>query len=318
LTRNLITGGMGFLGVYLARKLLDDGEEVVLFQRRKKLPQSVADLEGKVEIFGGDIGNWVHVVEAIEKHHIDSIYHSAALLGKDCEESAANAFRVNVIGTLNVLEAARLTQVQDVVFVSSGATYGLVPPRKISNDTQQKAENVYTTTKICSELLGNQYHRQYGVNFRSVRFAMIVGPTRQISYYYGDWSGVIEMAARGKPYVVHSDPNIPCGYIYVKDAARALIELKRAPESRLRQRIYNAHGFMATINEVAEVVRKYIPNAQITYEWDQSEYMRLQNSGVSYEMENTVAHEDFGYQPKYQLDSMIRDFIKEVKAGTAG
>jgi nucleoside-diphosphate-sugar epimerase len=309
---------MGFLGVYLARKLLDDGEEVVLFQRRKKLPQSVADLEGKVEIFGGDIGNWVHVVEAIEKHHIDSIYHSAALLGKDCEESAANAFRVNVIGTLNVLEAARLTQVQDVVFVSSGATYGLVPPRKISNDTQQKAENVYTTTKICSELLGNQYHRQYGVNFRSVRFAMIVGPTRQISYYYGDWSGVIEMAARGKPYVVHSDPNIPCGYIHVKDAARALIELKRAPESRLRQRIYNAHGFMATINEVAEVVRKYIPNAQITYEWDQSEYMRLQNSGVSYEMENTVAHEDFGYQPKYQLDSMIRDFIKEVKAGTAG
>jgi nucleoside-diphosphate-sugar epimerase len=309
---------MGFLGVYLARKLLDDGEEVVLFQRRKKLPQSVADLEGKVEIFGGDIGNWVHVVEAIEKHHIDSIYHSAALLGKDCEESAANAFRVNVIGTLNVLEAARLTQVQDVVFVSSGATYGLVPPRKISNDTQQKAENVYTTTKICSELLGNQYHRQYGVNFRSVRFAMIVGPTRQISYYYGDWSGVIEMAARGKPYVVHSDPNIPCGYIYVKDAARALIELKRAPESRLRQRIYNAHGFMATINEVAEVVRKYIPNARITYEWDQSEYMRLQNSGVSYEMENTVAHEDFGYQPKYQLDSMIRDFIKEVKAGTAG
>jgi len=145
-----------------------------------------------------------------------------------------------------------------------------------------------------------------------------VGPTRQISYYYGDWSGVIEMAARGKPYVVHSDPNIPCAYIYIKDAARALIELKRAPESRLRQRIYNAHGFMATINEVAEAVRKYIPNAQITYEWDKSEYMRLQNSGVSYEMENTVAHEDFGYQPKYQLDSMIRDFIKEVKAGTAG
>jgi len=309
---------MGFLGVYLARKLLDDGEEVVLFQRRKKLPQSVADLEGKVEIFSGDIGNWVHVVEAIEKHHIDSIYHSAALLGKDCEESAANAFRVNVIGTLNVLEAARLSQVQDVVFVSSGATYGLVPPRKISNDTQQKAENMYTTTKICSELLGNQYHRQYGVNFRSVRFAMIVGSTRQVSYYYGDWSGVIEMTAKGKPYIVHSDPNIPCGYIYVKDAARALIELKRAPESRLRQRIYNAHGFMATINEVAEAVRKYIPNAQITYEWDKSEYMRLQNSGVSYEMENTVAHEDFGYQPKYQLDSMIRDFIKEVKAGTAG
>jgi len=318
LTRNLITGGMGFLGVYLARKLLDDGEEVVLFQRRKKLPQSVADLEGKVEIFSGDIGNWVHVVEAIKKHRIDSIYHSAALLSKDCEASAASGFRVNVIGTLNVLEAARLLQVKNVTFVSSGATYGLVPPRKIFNDTPQKAENMYSTTKICSELLGEQYHRQYGVNFLSVRFAMIVGPTRQISYYYGDWSGVIEMAARGKPYVVHSDPNIPCAYIYIKDAARALIELKRAPESKLKQRIYNAHGFMATIKEVAGAIRHYIPNAQITYDWDKSEYMKIQNSGMSYEMDNSIAHEDFGYQPEYLLDSMIRDFIKEVKAGTAG
>jgi nucleoside-diphosphate-sugar epimerase len=318
MARNLITGGMGFLGVYVARQLLADGEEVVLFQRRSELPPSAADLEGKVEILSGDIGNWVHVVEAITKHHIDSIYHSAALLGKECEESAASGFRVNVIGTFNVLEAARLTGVKDVTFVSTGATYGLTPPRKIFNDTPQKAENMHTATKICGELLGNQYHRLYGVNFRGVRYAMIVGPTRQISYYYGDWSGVIEMTAKGKPYTVHSDPNIPCAYIYVKDAARALIVLKRAPESKLRQRIYNAHGFMATLNEVAQAITHYIPHARITFDWDRSEYMKLQNSGVSYEMDNSTAHEDFGYQPEYLLDSMIRDFIKEVEAGRAG
>jgi len=318
MTRNLITGGMGFLGVYLARQLLADGEEVVLFDKQNSLPTNAADLEGKVEIFSGDIGNWVHEVEAIKKHRIDSIYHLGALLSKDCEESAANGFRVNVIGTLNVLEAARFLQVKDVTFVSSGATYGVVPPRKIIKDTPQKAENMYATTKICSELLGEQYHRQYGVNFRGVRYAMIVGPKRQISYYYGDWSGVIEITAKGKPYIVHSDPNIPCAYIYVRDAVRALIELKRAPESMLKQRVYNAHGFMATLNEVAVVVRKYIPNAQITFDWDKSEYMKLQNSGVSYEMDNSIAHEGFGYQPEYLLDSMIRDFIKEVEAGRAG
>jgi len=318
MARNLITGGMGFLGVYLARQLLADGEEVVLFQRRSKLPPSAADLEGKVEICSGDISNWVHVVEAVKEHNIDSIYHSAALLGKDCEASAANGFRVNVIGTLNVVEAARLLGVKDVAFVSSGATYGLIAPRKILNDTPQKAENMYATTKICSELLGDQYHRQYGVNFRGVRYAMIVGPTRQISYYYGDWSGVIEMTAKGKPYTVHSDPNIPCAYIYVKDAARTLIKLKRAPESKLRQRVYNAHGFMATLNEVAGAITQYIPDAQVSFDWDKSEFMKLQNSGVNYEMDNSVAHEDFGYQPKYLLDDMIKDFIKEVEAGRAG
>jgi UDP-glucose 4-epimerase len=318
MTRNLVSGGMGFLGVYLARQLLADGEEVVLLDRQSTLPPNAADLEGKVEIFIGDIGNWVHVVEAIKKHHIDSIYHLAALLGKDCEESAASGFRVNVIGTFNVLEAARLAGAKDVTFVSTGATYGLIPPRKIFNDTPQKAENMHAATKICSELLGEQYHRQYGVNFRGVRYAMIVGPTRQISYYYGDWSGVIEMSAKGKPYTVHSDPNIPCAYIYVKDAVRALIGLKRAPESKLRQRIYNAHGFMTTLNEVARAITHYIPHAQITFDWNKSEYMKLQNSGVSYEMDNSIAHEDFGYQPEYLLDSMIRDFIKEVEAGRAG
>jgi nucleoside-diphosphate-sugar epimerase len=318
MTRNLITGGLGFLGVYLARQLLVDGEEVILLDRQRRLPLGAADLEGKAEIYNGDIGNWVHVIEAIEKHHVDSIYHLAALLGKDCEESAASGFRVNAIGTFNVLEAARLTGVKDVVFVSTGATYGLVPPRKIFNDTPQKAENIHAATKICSELLGNQYHRRYGVNFRGVRYAMIVGPTRQISYYYGDWSGVIEMTAKGKPYTVHSDPKIPCAYIYVKDAVRALTGLKMAPESKLRQRIYNAHGFMASLNEVARAITHYLPHAQITFDWDKSEYMRLQNSGVSYEMDNSIAHEDFGYQPEYLLDSMIRDFIKEVEAGRAG
>jgi nucleoside-diphosphate-sugar epimerase len=318
MTRNLITGGLGFLGVYLARQLLVDGEEVILLDRQRRLPLGAADLEGKAEIYNGDIGNWVHVIEAIEKHHVDSIYHLAALLGKDCEESAASGFRVNAIGTFNVLEAARLTGVKDVVFVSTGATYGLVPPRKIFNDTPQKAENIHTATKICSELLGNQYQRRYGVNFRGVRYAMIVGPTRQISYYYGDWSGVIEMTAKGKPYTVHSDPKIPCAYIYVKDAVRALTGLKMAPESKLRQRIYNAHGFMASLNEVARAITHYLPHAQITFDWDKSEYMRLQNSGVSYEMDNSIAHEDFGYQPEYLLDSMIRDFIKEVEAGRAG
>ena len=56
---NLITGGMGFVGAYLARELLAEGEEVVLFQRRSKLPSSLADLEGKVKIISGDISNWV-------------------------------------------------------------------------------------------------------------------------------------------------------------------------------------------------------------------------------------------------------------------
>lgn len=318
MAKNLITGGMGFMGVYLARQLLEEGEEVVLFQRRSKLPASAADLNGKVKIVSGDISNWVHVVDAVKSNNVDRIYHSAAILTIECEDSPAAGFRVNIVGTMNILEAARILNVEDVAYVSSGATYGLNPPNQIFNDTPQRAENMYTTTKICSELLGQQYHRRYEINFRGLRYAMIVGPSREISYYYGDWSGIIEMAAKRKPFTVHSDPNRPCAYIYVKDAVRALIDLMKTPEHRLRQRIYNVHGFMATLNEVAEIIRRYIPNAHITFETDESEIMKTHNRGVSYEMNNSVAYEDFGYEPKYLLDEMVQDFIEEVKSGKAG
>jgi len=319
MARNLVTGGFGLFGTYLARELLAAGGEVVLFQRRSRLPSSAADLESKVEIHSGDIGNWVQVLEVLKKYDIDTVYHTAALLSKASEESAANGRRGNGLGTVNILEAARIFGVKDVIFVSSGATYGTKnPPQQVSNDTPQNPENMYTTTKVCCERLGEQYHRQYGVNFRAIRYAMVVGPTRQISYYYGDWSGIMERTAQGQPYVVHSNPDAPCAYIYIKDAVRAMVELRKADESRLRQRVYNVHGLMATLSEVAEQVKKHIPDSRITFEWDKSGAMKIANSGVSYEMDNTVAFQDFGYQTRYLLNEMVADFIKEVRAGRAG
>ena len=84
MSRNLITGGTGLVGLYLARQLLADGEEVVLFARRAELPRGAADLAGRVELAGGDVGEWVHILEAVRAY---------ATLGEICD-----AFR-DVFGT---------------------------------------------------------------------------------------------------------------------------------------------------------------------------------------------------------------------------
>jgi len=308
---------MGFTGIHLARELLAEGEEVVLFQRRGNLPSSASDLQGKVSIASCDINNWVQIVETVRKHEISTIYHAAALLSKGCEESAFGGFRVNVEGTMNILEAARVLGVKNVIYVSSGATYGLHPPAKVYDDTPQKLENMYATTKACCERLGEQYHRQYGINFCGARFAMVVGPTRQISYHYGDWSGVIERAAQGMPYTVHSNPESPCAYIYIKDVVRALVDLKKADQRRLRRRIYNFHGFMATLAQVTKVIRKHIPDAQIRFDWDRSDEMKLHNNALNYEMDNAATFADLGWKPRFLLEEMVEDFIQEVKRGGA-
>jgi len=191
------------------------------------------DLTGRVEIATGDIGEWAHVLETIRRYRVDCIYHAVAILGSACEASAASGFRVNVVGTMKVLEAAQLLEVSDVMFVGSGTTFGTASePAQIDDITRHRPENMYGISKLCGELLGRQYHRQSGVNFRGARYAMIVGPTRQITHHYGGWSGVIERATQGQPYTVHADPSSPCAYIYVKNAVRALKGLRRTGLSR--------------------------------------------------------------------------------------
>ena len=317
MAKNLVTGGMGFVGTYLARQLLDEGEDVVLFDQKKNLLPAARDLEGKVKIVNGDVSNWVHVVDAVKSNHVESIYHVAALLTRDCIQSPASGFRVNVVGTFNILEAARILGVAQVIYTSTAYAYGLTPPRKINDDTILRPGNMYETTKFCSEHLGAQYSRQYGILFRGVRLAMIIGPTRQLSYYHGDYSGTIEKTAQGKPHTIHVDPSMPQSIIYVKDVARALIALKRADSHKLRQPMYNVTGFRTTVEQIADTVKKQIPEAQIDFDWDRSEEMKRASMADSYEMDNTRAREDFGWQPRYLLDETVTDFIREVKAGRA-
>ena len=320
--RNLITGGLGFVGSYVAKQLVAEGEEVVLFQRSRNLPHGMRDMEGKVEIFSGDISNWVHVIDAVKSNNIDCIYHVAALLTKDCERSPASCFQVNVVGTFNLLEAARIFGVPHVIYCSTGYTHGLNRPSlnvapKITDETVQRPANMYSTSKYLSEYLGEQYYRQYGIDFRGVRLGMIVGPGRPISYYYGDYSGAIERVAQGDHYTIHVHPSIPQGIIYVKDVAEVMIALKRADSSKLRQQMYNAIGFTATVTEIADTVKKHLPQAQIDFDWDKSEDMTSASLDSSFDMDNTPAGEDFGWQPRYLLDEMTSDFISEAKAAEA-
>ena len=86
---------------------------------------------------------------------------------------------------------------------------------------------------------------------------MVVGPGRRITHHFGDWSGIIERPALESPYTVHSDPDCPCAYIYVKDVVQSLVDLKRANASRLRSRMYNIYEMdtMAAFDDFGFVLR---------------------------------------------------------------
>jgi nucleoside-diphosphate-sugar epimerase len=312
--KNLITGGHGFLGYYLAELLLGEGEEVVLFDvvSESRFTESIKD---RLKAVRGDLRNWVQVLDVVKDNDISCIFHAGALLPPVTEQSPAAAYAVNVTGTFNVLEAARLFGVDSVIYLSTLATFGRDVPRIVPNDAPQHPPNMYGVTKVCSERLGEYYYTRFGVNFRGVRFPPIIGMGRfdkaQSAYNYL----AIQETALGRPYTVYVDTSTTIALLYVKDAVWSLVDLRNAEDRKLTRRVYNLYGFSATAQELVDSVGRCIPEAQIDFKPDQEMITLVEN--LPQRLDDTLAREDWGWSTRYSLDQAVEDFIGEIRAHRA-
>jgi len=309
--KSLITGGHGFIGYYLAKHLLEEDEQVVLFDvaSESRLTKGIRD---SVKIVRGDLANWAQVLDVVRDNEINSIYHAGALLPPVTEQCPAAAYAVNITGTFNVLEAARLFGVDSVIYPSTLATFGRDVPRIVPNDASQRPPNMYGVTKVCCERLGEYYYTRFGVNFRGVRLTPIIGMGRfdkaQSAYNYL----AVQESAMGRPYTIYVDRSTTIALLYVKDAVLGLLDLKNADDERLTRRVYNLYGFSATAQELVDTVRRHIPEAQIGFKPDQAMITAVEN--LPQRLDDTLAREDWGWSPRYSLDQAVEDFIKEVRA----
>ena len=120
----LITGGTGYVAAELAHILVERGEKVVLFDIHINRYR-IEDIESRVRIVQGDLGNLSEVLNVVKDNDISDIYHMGAILAFASDANPWASFRSNVIGTYNILEAARLSNVQKVMFTSTFGTFGL-------------------------------------------------------------------------------------------------------------------------------------------------------------------------------------------------
>ncbi len=172
----LVTGGTGFIGAEVVRILVARGEEVTAFDINPST-KLLQDLEGKVRVIRGDLGNFSHVLSAVKECGPAAIYHLGGMLSVPSDADPQASFRANAMGTFHVLEAARLFEVGKVLFSSTIATYGLdIREGRIDDYTLQRPQLFYGCTKVFSELMGLFYRRKYGLDFRGVRYPSIVGP----------------------------------------------------------------------------------------------------------------------------------------------
>ena len=311
MSKDLITGGLGYVGSNLARRLLENGEEVVIFD---VLPsaKSIESIKGDVQIIQGQLGNLAEVLNAVQANNIDCIYHLGAMISMPAEANPWNAYSTNANGTYHILEAARLFNVESVIFPSGIANYGREAPEVITDDTfQSNPSQMYAVTKIFGERLGEYYHHRFGVNFRCVRLPAICGPGRRegLAAYA---SLMVHEAARGRPCQLPIDENTQMPFIYIKDVVRCLTSLENTDAGNLSRRVYNIDGFSVPAKEMADTVRRYIPDARIEFLADRN-VVKLAND-LPKNMDATRAREDWGWKPEYDWDRTVQDFIAEVKA----
>jgi nucleoside-diphosphate-sugar epimerase len=307
---NLITGGTGFVGSELAKMLIDRGEKVVLFDILPNY-EAVKTIEDKVSVVRGDLSNWAEVFNAVKDHKVRGIFHLGAMLSIPSDANPWAAYRVNANGMMYVLEAARLFDVEKVIFTSTAAVYaGHTLP--IDDSTVQTPETMYGLTKLFGEHLGRFYWKKFGLDFRAVRYPTVVGPgakTRHMSQYM-PW--MIEHSLADKPFEVwvEEDCRNPC--IYYKDAANALLMLHDAPREKIRTRIYNLAGISLTAREFADIVREHVRSARITFKPD-PEVVKMLGKGFGI-IDESPAKKEWGWKMRYDMEEMIRDFERAYKA----
>jgi len=255
----LITGGCGFIGANLVSRLRKDEKNRIRVLDNLKVgsfknitPYSTTEFSScftDVELVDGDIRGQKTVVEAARGS--DVIVHLAALPGvRESVQEPQQYFNNNVIGTFNILEAARVNEITNVIFASSAAAVGECKP-PVNETKYQEPISPYGATKTCGEALCHAYHHSYKMSISSLRFSNVYGPYS--AHKTSLVAKFIRRAINGKILQIYGSGNQTRDFIYVDDLVSAIIKLSILPQYGIFQL---STGIETSVNKVvSELVR---------------------------------------------------------------
>jgi nucleoside-diphosphate-sugar epimerase len=182
--RFLVTGGAGFIGSNLVKRLVEKGYSVrVLDNFATGLRANLADFINNIELIEGDIRDFWTVVKATQG--IDHIIHQAALPSIPRSiDNPLTTTEVNINGTLNILEAARLSDVQRIIYASSSSVYGDSPQMPKNEDMKPMPKSPYAITKLAGEEYCMNFYNLYGLETVALRYFNVFGPRQNPTSQY--------------------------------------------------------------------------------------------------------------------------------------
>ncbi len=304
----LITGALGQIGSELLVALQKrHGHDHVIATDIRKPPE----IDAVFEVMDCTCGHRLH--ETILKHDIGTIYHLAALLSAVAEARPQEAWRVNMDGTLHVLEAARIHGCSVFVPSSIGAFGPTTPPDDTPQDTIQRPTSMYGVTKVAGELLCDYYARRFGVDTRGLRYPGIISNVTPPGGGTTDYAVDIYYSAvqHGK-YTCFLRQDTFLDMMYMPDAIHAAINLMEADAAKLRHRnAFNVTAMSFTPEQIAAEIRKHLPGFTLDYQIDPVR-QGIADSWPNH-MDDSAARAEWGWKPEYDLASMTTDMIRVLK-----
>lgn len=323
----LITGASGEMGHGLISHLARSGNVRII---AVDLYPPEKELEAKChKIYTGDVKDFPLLQSITATYDLDAIYHLAAVLSTKAERQPALAHRVNVDGTLNLLELAVSQARQQgraikFMYPSSIAIYGLpdLPAKakagRIKESEWLEPRTMYGVNKLYGENLGRYYAHHYrqldaetragGVDFRGLRFPGLISATTVPTGGTSDYAPeMLHHAAQNEPYAcfVRADTRIP--FMTMPDGINALLKLEAAPHDKLTRLVYNIGAFNPSAGEVYDLIKRAFPQAAVTFAPD----LRRQGIVDSWpqDVDDASARADWGWTPEYDLGRAFEEYL---------
>jgi len=256
----LVTGGDGFIGSHLVKKLLTLNASVFVPQRRNN-PHSFFNTEKlykKVHLVHLDVKNKDRVYDVVTKHEIDFIFHLAAQpIVTTAYHNPLETLETNIMGTANILEAARnYGKVRGVIMASSDKAYGKLFKDEYTETDPLKGDHPYEVSKSCADLIGQTYFKTYGLPVVITRFGNIYGP--------GDLNfnriipGMMKALIKNETWEIRSDGTFVRDYVYVEDVVSAYLFLAERINSLKGEAFNVSSGVSFSVLELLHKTEKVL------------------------------------------------------------
>ena len=308
----LVLGAGGQIGGELTLKLRSIYGNAQVIASDIKKSELLKDEDGPFEII--DATHEEAILQVVKKYQVTQVYLLAALLSAMGEKFPQKAWDLNMNSLLAVLNLAKEKHIKQVYWPSSIAAFGPTTPKQNTpQSTIMEPATVYGISKVSGEFWCNYYHKKYGVDVRSLRYPGLISWKTKPGGGTTDYAVDIffqAVASGSYDCFLKSDTRLPM--MYMEDAVNATIQIMQADAECIKIRTaYNLAAVDFTPEELAEEIRKHIPNFSISYNPD---FRQEIADSWPQTIDDSDARNDWNWSHSFDLSAMTKEMIQNLQA----